>query len=92
MRYNRITEAMTFKLILRYIDNVLSIKKQNFANWIPLIYPKEHETIEAKINSTSSSQFLEMCLKLSPMVDFPLSSMINKIKRLQLCRYEFSTP
>jgi len=33
----KITEAKTFNLTFRYINDVLSINNLNFANWIPLI-------------------------------------------------------
>jgi hypothetical protein len=37
----KITEVKAFNLTFRYIDDVLSINNPNFANWIPLIFPKE---------------------------------------------------
>ena len=37
----KITDAKAFNLIIRYIDNVLSINNPNFDKWIPLRYHKQ---------------------------------------------------
>ena len=53
-----------FNLILRYIDDVLSINNPNFANWIPLLdYSKKKLDVKETTETPSSSSFLDIYLK-----------------------------
>ena len=51
----QITESNAFNLTFMYIDDVLSINNPNFANWIPLMYPKEFDIKETTEIAFSAS-------------------------------------
>ena len=51
----QITEVKAFDLTFMYIDDVLSINNPNFANCIPLMYPKEFDMKETTEIAFSAS-------------------------------------
>ena len=71
---NIITVAKTFNLTFRNIGNVLSINNPNFANWIPLIFPKEVEIKETLKIASSAQTFLDIYLKFDTNVQLSTRS------------------
>ena len=55
----KIHEARAFNFTCRYIDDVLSINKSRFAEFLPLIYPPELEVKETT-DTASSASFLDL--------------------------------
>jgi hypothetical protein len=60
-------ESKSFNLTFRYIDDVLSVNNQSFANGIPLIYLKEFE-LKEKQKQLSLPHFLTFTSYLTQML------------------------
>ena len=58
----KIHEARAFNFTYRYIDDVLSINKSRFAEFLPLIYPPELEVKETT-DTASFASFLDLYLE-----------------------------
>ena len=59
--HKKIHEVKAFNFTYRYIDDVLSINKYRFAEFLPLIYPPELEVKEIT-DTASSASFLDLYL------------------------------
>jgi hypothetical protein len=59
----KIHEARAFNFSYRYIDDVLSINKSRFTEFLPLIYPPELEANETT-DTPSTASFLDIYLEI----------------------------
>ena len=82
--------AVAFNLTFRYIDDVLSINKDNFHTYVNTIYPSELE-IKDTTESSSQASYLDILLAIDTDKKLIDNQAVRQTRRFWLPNRQFST-